>query len=280
MKTHRRRPMTPELHGSRRGGAWFAAAAIAGAFVGLAALRVEAVAAPPPEVVEPRLALEVNLPAYRLSVLVDSEVVEEYTVCVGAPSYSTPVGSFAITRLVWNPWWHPPSSRWAAGRAATPPGPSNPMGRVKLYFRDLYYVHGTGDVSSLGCAASHGCLRMSNSDAVDLARRVHLAGVPDADRTEIERLAETPSATRDVPLDRPVPLEIVYRVAEVRRGELLLHPDIYRRERVGHGAAVEAALHDAGRTVAAEDPELIAALAALAPRPGEPTVTIPLAELP
>jgi hypothetical protein len=33
--------------------------------------------------------------------------------------------------------------------------------------------------------------------------------------------------TRTVRLSRPVVLELVYEVAEVRNGELLLHPDVY-----------------------------------------------------
>jgi len=239
-----------------------------------------AAAAPPPDLDASPLAVEVNLPAYRLSVLVDGEVREDHAVCVGAASYPTPVGSFAITRLVWKPWWHPPASPWAAGWTATPPGPTNPMGRAKLYFRDLYYVHGTSATASLGCAASHGCIRMSNPEVVALVRRVHLAGVPGADPAEIERLAATPTATRHVELARPVPLEIVYRVAEVRGGELLLHPDVYGRERDGYSTAIESALRGAGRTGSADDPGLVHGLAGLAPAPGEPTVGIPLADLP
>ena len=249
--------------------------------VALAACALATALAPPGAGAQARSpTLEINLPAYRLSVLVDGEVEVDYTVCVGSAAYPTPVGAFAIARIVWNPWWHPPASPWAAGKAVTPPGPRNPMGRVKLYFRDLYYVHGTSDTASLGCAASHGCVRMSNPDAVALARRVHLAGAPDADRAEIERLAATPHATREIELTHPVPLEIVYRIAEVRRDELLLHPDVYGRAREGYETAIGEALRQAGHAWAAGDPDLVRGLVSLAPRPGEPPVAIPLADLP
>ena len=47
------------------------------------------------------------------------------------------------------------------------------MGRVKIFFAEPdYYIHGTEAEESLGTAASHGCLRMSNDDVIELARLV------------------------------------------------------------------------------------------------------------
>ena len=44
---------------------------------------------------------------------------------------------------------------------------------VKIFFREPdYYIHGTGDIASLGTAASHGCLRMAPSEAAEVARLV------------------------------------------------------------------------------------------------------------
>ena len=42
---------------------------------------------------------------------------------------------------------------------------------VKIFFSEPdYYIHGTDDDDSLGEAASHGCIRMAESDAFALAR--------------------------------------------------------------------------------------------------------------
>src|SRR5207237_8913300 len=58
-------------------------------------------------------------------------------------------------------------------RAKAPGDPENPMKVVKIFFHDPdYYIHGTGDVESLGSAASHGCLRMDPEDVADLAKLI------------------------------------------------------------------------------------------------------------
>jgi lipoprotein-anchoring transpeptidase ErfK/SrfK len=51
------------------------------------------------------------------------------------------------------------------------------MQGVKIYFRAPdYYIHGTNNPGSIGSAASHGCLRMTEGDAKALARRIQKAG--------------------------------------------------------------------------------------------------------
>lgn len=226
------------------------------------------------------LRVEVNLPAFRVDVRSgDGERVASYRACVGAADFPTPVGSFEIYRVVWNPWWIPPASPWAAGKTAMPPGPKNPMGRAKVEFRPLYFLHGTPDTASLGCAASHGCLRLANEDAVDLARRVQSAGRPGTTEEELDRLAAETERSRTIDLERRVPLEIAYRVAEVEGGELLLHADIYSR--VGRGPdtlerAIVEALVRAGHAEGAIDLSGIRIAARALPKRGEPPLRIPL----
>ncbi len=58
-----------------------------------------------------------------------------------------------------------------------PGGPGNPLGARALYLyrngRDtMYRIHGTNEPSSIGRAVSNGCIRMLNSHAKDLYRRV------------------------------------------------------------------------------------------------------------
>jgi lipoprotein-anchoring transpeptidase ErfK/SrfK len=53
-------------------------------------------------------------------------------------------------------------------------GPNNPVGLVWI---DLsapsYGIQGTPDPGKIGKTESHGCIRLTNWDAVDLARMVH-----------------------------------------------------------------------------------------------------------
>src|SRR6478672_7224839 len=76
------------------------------------------------------LRLVVNLPAYRLDAYLGDSLVRTIPVAVGKPGFETPRGEFAITSIEWNPWWIPPDRPWARKEKKTPPGPTNPMGRV------------------------------------------------------------------------------------------------------------------------------------------------------
>ncbi len=82
----------------------------------------------------------------------------------------------------------PPASAWAKKEQPMPPGPGNPMGRVKLNFRPLYFLHGTPVPSSMGSAALHGCIRMHIADAIALARDVLAAGGVDTATVDDERV--------------------------------------------------------------------------------------------
>lgn len=204
---------------------------------------------------QPPLRIVVNIPAYRLEAFVGDSVVRTVRLAPGSPRYPTPRGSVAITSVEWNPWWIPPDSPWAAREHPTPPGPTNPMGRVKLNFRPLYFLHGTPSEKSIGTAASHGCVRMTNCDAVGLARLVMRAGGTNMSDEEIAQLAADTVHTRIVELREPVPLEIRYDLAEVRDGRLIVYRDIYGLATRSRAADAYAALLAAGidtATVAAE----------------------------
>jgi murein L,D-transpeptidase YcbB/YkuD len=145
--------------------ALFAAPFAAALVIGLGALRNPTVGP------EDALSLRADLSTRKLTVTRGGEVVKEYDVAVGQPRYPTPRGSYTIRHIVWNPKWVPPDTKWAANKRPQPPGSArNPMKMVKIFFREPdYYIPGTGDVESLGEAASHGCLRMDPNDAADLA---------------------------------------------------------------------------------------------------------------
>ena len=100
----------------------------------------------------PAITLRLNIPAYRLEVFERGILSRSYRTGVGMKDYPTPTGSFAIGHLVWNPRWVPPPAEWAKSDTAMPPGPANPMGRVKLFFAPLYFIHGTPDAGSIGRA--------------------------------------------------------------------------------------------------------------------------------
>jgi len=127
---------------------------------------------------DPPMRLVVSLSARDLKVIENGDVTATYGVAVGRPSHPTPTGSFETGDIVWNPSWTPPPTDWARNKTYQPPGAaSNPMQGVKIYFQAPYYfIHGTNDPGSIGEAASHGCIRMTADDAVELAHRIQHAG--------------------------------------------------------------------------------------------------------
>jgi murein L,D-transpeptidase YcbB/YkuD len=212
-----------------------------------AALALCAAAAP----LQAQLRVDINIPENRLVVLDGDRQIREYPVSVGLPGYDTPEGEYTIQRAEWNPWWRPPTHReWARDRQVTPPGPNNPMGRVKLFFEPLYYIHGTPDVESLGQPASRGCVRMLNRDVVELARLLHQHGDPTVRPSEIDGILARPTQTRNSTFRAPVALTIRYEPIVVANGEMKIYPDVYSRGRI-HTEGVYQALLAAGYDAAA-----------------------------
>lgn len=192
------------------------------------------------------LRIVVNVPANRLYVYEDGVRTRTYAVSVGLQGYETPAGSYSIREVIWNPWWHPPQSDWAAGRKPEPPGESNPMGRVKLNFGPLLYIHGTSAYQSLGTPASRGCVRMRNSDVIELARLVHEYASPKVEDETLDKLVDSPSMTRTIRLAKAVKFTAEYNVATVDDGFLILYPDVYKRMRSKVRDEVEQTLRDSG----------------------------------
>lgn len=173
----------------------------------------------------------VNIPAGRLDLYRGAARVRSFPVSVGTPAHRTPAGSYQIRHAIWNPDWTPPPSEWAREKKHTAPGPRNPMGRVKLPLGDLYYIHGTVAENErlLGTPASHGCIRMSNRDVMELARALHAYASPGVTPERLDAIAGEPGRTRWVALPRGVAVQITYARAELHEGRLTIHPDVYAR---------------------------------------------------
>lgn len=110
-------------------------------------------------------------------VLGNGEVIS-YPVGVGKRGKSW-AGTGAIAGKYLRPAWSPPR----AIRREKPwlpdyiPGgsPKNPMGAAAMTLTvDQYAIHGTNDPGSIGGFVSFGCIRMHNSDILDLFKRVRV----------------------------------------------------------------------------------------------------------
>jgi murein L,D-transpeptidase YcbB/YkuD len=201
------------------------------------------------------LRIDLNIPALKIVVYEGDEVLETYPIAVGMPGFDTPTGKFAITHAEWNPWWHPPTHReWARDEKPTPPGPQNPMGRVKLFFLPLYFIHGTPEGESIGTPASHGCVRMRNTDVVELARLLHEKAAPQVSSADIDRILARAGTTRRVNFQDEIEVVVRYDPIVIENSEIFAFPDIYARNAI-HTENVYQALISAGYDVSTVDHE-------------------------
>ena len=124
--------------------------------------------------------LTLDRSSFQLRLWESLELTKTYTVAVGAVGFDTPVGVYSIQNKAVDPAWNVPNSDWAGDLAGTvvPGGsPENPLKARWMGIFDGAGIHGTDDVGSLGSAASHGCVRMSVPDVVELYDQVDV-GTP------------------------------------------------------------------------------------------------------
>ena len=117
---------------------------------------------------------------FRLRLFKRLKIVKRYGVAVGMPEYPTPTGLFAIQTKQVNPTWTAPNSPWAgemAGQQVAGGAPDNPLRARWMGVSGSVGIHGTGQPWSIGTRASHGCIRMTESDVIDLFERVAI-GTP------------------------------------------------------------------------------------------------------
>jgi lipoprotein-anchoring transpeptidase ErfK/SrfK len=123
--------------------------------------------------------LTIDRGAFQLRLWQNLKLVKTYTIAVGMQGLETPAGIYTIDDKQVNPSWHVPDSAWAGSLAGQviPPGPDDPLKARWMGFYNGAGIHGTDEVSSLGTAASHGCIRMAIPDVIELYNQVPL-GTP------------------------------------------------------------------------------------------------------
>jgi len=123
--------------------------------------------------------LVVDRKAFQLRYYRRLSLARSYRIAVGRQGLETPAGLYDIQSKQVNPSWHVPNSSWAGDLAGKtiPPGPRDPLKARWLGFNGSAGIHGTAEISSLGSAASHGCIRMAIPDVVALYRKVDV-GTP------------------------------------------------------------------------------------------------------
>jgi lipoprotein-anchoring transpeptidase ErfK/SrfK len=139
----------------------------------------------PPEVTRSEVAarypsyLTLDRSTFTLRLWKHLKLAKSYTVAVGQEGLETPAGLYHIQEKQENPSWHVPDSAWAGSLAGQviPPGPEDPIKARWMGIFEGAGIHGTEETESLGSAASHGCVRMSIPDVIELYPQVEV-GTP------------------------------------------------------------------------------------------------------
>jgi lipoprotein-anchoring transpeptidase ErfK/SrfK len=108
----------------------------------------------------------------------DGRMVFYAPVTTGSEHDPLPLGEWKIEGIQFNPEFHyDPQLFWDAGashsKAVIAAGPNNPVGVVWIDLSKPHYgLHGTPEPRAIGRTESHGCVRLTNWDAVRVARLV------------------------------------------------------------------------------------------------------------
>jgi len=120
--------------------------------------------------------LVVNRGSFSLSLYKGLKLTKTYGVAIGKIGLETPAGLYHIQNKAMNPAWTMPNSDWVApqDRGKVVPGGTaeNPLKARWLGIFAGAGIHGTDAESSIGTAASHGCVRMRIPDVIELYHQV------------------------------------------------------------------------------------------------------------
>ena len=109
---------------------------------------------------------------------VAGNLVAAYPATIGSTDTPSPSGTVKVERVALNPeYTYNPKINFKQGEndmvLTIPPGPNGPVGSVWIALsKPTYGIHGTPEPSRIGKTSSHGCVRLTNWDATELARIV------------------------------------------------------------------------------------------------------------
>lgn len=108
----------------------------------------------------------------------NNKTIAQFPASIGSAHDPLPLGRWKIRSVVYKPLYrYNPKLFWDANpknnKAIIAAGPNNPVGMVWIDLsKEHYGIHGTPDPSRIGKSQSHGCIRLTNWDALALAKSV------------------------------------------------------------------------------------------------------------
>lgn len=126
--------------------------------------------------------MEISKSARRLAAFDESgKMVANYPVAVGSRQTPTPTGTHGVSAIALEPTYtYDPDVNFQQGdnteQLLLPPGANGPVGLVWIDLdKPTYGIHGTSDPSKLFKEYSHGCVRMTNWDGMELVEAIEMS---------------------------------------------------------------------------------------------------------
>jgi lipoprotein-anchoring transpeptidase ErfK/SrfK len=123
--------------------------------------------------------VEVDKPGHQVTAFdKDGKVLATYPASIGSTDKPAPSGTLQVVRVAPNPGYtYNPRYAFkgvkAKGTFEIKPGPNNPVGAVWIQLTgEGYGIHGTPEPDRVGKTNSHGCIRLTNWNALELASLV------------------------------------------------------------------------------------------------------------
>lgn len=102
------------------------------------------------------------------------KLIATYPTTVGSSDTPSPTGTFSIVNRVKNPWYRASSGEGKDKKVfMLPPGPNGPVGVVWMGLsKPSYGIHGSPVPEGISRQASHGCVRLTNWDVLEVYANV------------------------------------------------------------------------------------------------------------
>lgn len=179
----------------------------------------------------------VNAPAYRMDVFDGGRLIKSYKIGIGYPQFPLPTGLRKAAVIIFNPTWTPPDEPWvgkmkgiSAGEKVAAGSKLNPLGPIKIPIGGPSLIHGGKSPAKLGTFASHGCVGLTTPQVQDFAKLLAQLGGAHLTDAELTDYARDKTQTKQIKLERPMPVELRYETIVVEDGKLHIYRDVYDQD--------------------------------------------------
>jgi lipoprotein-anchoring transpeptidase ErfK/SrfK len=179
----------------------------------------------------------INAPAYRMDLFENGKLIKSYQIGIGYPEFPLPVGERTANAIIFNPTWTPPDEPWVespsskvkVGQKVAAGSKLNPLGLVKIPIGLPSLIHGGKSPARLGGFASHGCVGLTDAQAIDFSKRLAALGGVEITDHQIAKFQKNRSQTKHITLQYPILVELRYETIVVQDGKLHIYRDVYER---------------------------------------------------